>query len=304
MLPVSSNTVASTSGFIPRRLTGRAPIARTCTATVAASSTLRPLTVRASLLALGRCSSSAPTLVSPSVFKPSATLPEGATSGAFSRDGRGQRTGASRSCALVRSSAEANARGPRPPADTSVSPPCTGLACTGLACAGLACAGLACTSLACADLDISAPHDALHRGRRLATGPSLGGQQPPVRGLSTLAHRQSDGALEHRFDFPARHRRVLADQAADQFGALGQHRDHHAQRVRGIAPSADLLADEPDRVAAPESSLGVVAGGARDRACAHARERFRKRPRVVPHAPVSLEGDSRHESRLLPSRGG
>jgi len=111
MLPVASNTVASTKGFMPRLRTGRAAILRTCTATVACSPAFSAATVRASRLSLGRCSSSAPTLVSPNASKPSASLPFDTSSGRSSRDGRGQRTGAWSISRRFRLLVEANASG-------------------------------------------------------------------------------------------------------------------------------------------------------------------------------------------------
>ena len=65
MTPVASLTTASTSGFIPRRRTGRELIERTSTMTVAVSSGASSAIVRASPESRGRWSSSAPTVVRP-----------------------------------------------------------------------------------------------------------------------------------------------------------------------------------------------------------------------------------------------
>ena len=99
MTPVSSATVASTSGFIPRRRTGRLVIERTSTTTVATSSGDSVATVRASRRSRGRCSSRSPTVSRPSRSAASAAASALTFSGRASRDGRGQRSGASRSSA-------------------------------------------------------------------------------------------------------------------------------------------------------------------------------------------------------------
>ena len=74
MTPVASATVASTSGFIPRRRTGREVIERTSTSTVATSSGCSSAIVRASPLSRGRCSSRSPTVCSPSASAASAAV--------------------------------------------------------------------------------------------------------------------------------------------------------------------------------------------------------------------------------------
>ena len=116
MEPVSSNTVASTSGRMPRRRTGREAIARTSTATVACSPGTSPATVRASRRSRGRCSSRSPTVSNPSACAPSRSFAPGRASGMSSTDGRGQRSGASRSSERSRGRACAKARGPAAPA--------------------------------------------------------------------------------------------------------------------------------------------------------------------------------------------
>jgi len=99
--PVSSATVAVTSGFIPRRRTGRLVIERTSTTTVAASPAARVAMVRDSRRSPGRCSSRSPTVRSPNRSAAAAAV-EGMTfSGCSSMDGRGQRNGA---CSSVSSS--------------------------------------------------------------------------------------------------------------------------------------------------------------------------------------------------------
>ena len=74
MTPVSSATVASTSGFMPRRRTGRLVIERTSTTTVALSPALSVATVRASRRSRGRCSSRSPTVRRPSCSAASAAF--------------------------------------------------------------------------------------------------------------------------------------------------------------------------------------------------------------------------------------
>jgi hypothetical protein len=112
MIPVWSATVASTSGFMPRRRTGRDVIARTSTATVATSSIPSSAIVRASERSRGRCSSRSPTVSSPSRSAPFAAGAGDTFSGAASRVGRGIRgpPSARRSSSLSGVD-EANARG-------------------------------------------------------------------------------------------------------------------------------------------------------------------------------------------------
>jgi hypothetical protein len=86
---VASATTAVTSGFIPRRRTGRLVIERTSTTTVAVSSDISVAIVRASWRSRGRCSSSAPTVVSPSRSAAAADLAGVTASGACNREGRG-----------------------------------------------------------------------------------------------------------------------------------------------------------------------------------------------------------------------
>ena len=91
MIPVWSATVASTSGFMPRRRTGRDVIERTSTATVATSSIPSSAIVRASERSRGRCSSRSPTVSSPSRSAPLAAGAGLSSSGAARRLGRGSR---------------------------------------------------------------------------------------------------------------------------------------------------------------------------------------------------------------------
>ena len=87
--PVASATIASTSGRIPRRRTGRLVIERTSTTTVAVSPGARSATVRASRRSRGRCSSRSPTVCSPRPLGRRGRLRRRDLSGAASRDGRG-----------------------------------------------------------------------------------------------------------------------------------------------------------------------------------------------------------------------
>jgi hypothetical protein len=111
--PVSSVTTASTSGFIPRRRTGRELIERTSTITVATSSGASSEMVRASPDSRGRWSSSLPTLISPRLSAASAAGRGVHATGSSRRDGRGQRTGAALSASGSSSSWLANAVGMR-----------------------------------------------------------------------------------------------------------------------------------------------------------------------------------------------
>ncbi len=99
MTPVSSATVASTSGFIPRRRTGRLVIERTSTTTVAMSSVCSVPIVLAARRSRGRCSSRSPTVSSPSWAAASAAFCGVTFSAISSADGRGQRSGAASSVA-------------------------------------------------------------------------------------------------------------------------------------------------------------------------------------------------------------
>ena len=112
--PVSSATVASTSGRIPRRRTGREVIERTSTTTVACSPGRRASTVRASRRSRGRCSRRSPTVWRPSVSAAAAAFGGFTLSGAASPDGRGQWTGASSSSAGPSSRRSAKALGTAP----------------------------------------------------------------------------------------------------------------------------------------------------------------------------------------------
>jgi hypothetical protein len=112
MKPLSSATVASTSGFMPRRRTGRDVIERTSTTTVATSSGPSSAIVRASERSRGRCSSRSPMVSSPRRSAPFAAGAGFSSSAAASSDGRGQRGPASSRSSVAPSGAEdANASG-------------------------------------------------------------------------------------------------------------------------------------------------------------------------------------------------
>ncbi len=113
IIPVSSATTASTSGFIPARRTGRLPIERTSTTTVAPSPAVSVATVRASRRSRGRCSSRSPTVKSPSEAAASAAFCGETLSGRASADGRAHRSGAASSWSCSSSSGVANAVGTR-----------------------------------------------------------------------------------------------------------------------------------------------------------------------------------------------
>ena len=89
IVPVASATVASTSGRMPRRRTGREAMLRTSTTTVAVSPGTSSAIARASRRSRGRCSSRSPTVCSPSARpRPAALAPSSAQRRA-SREGRG-----------------------------------------------------------------------------------------------------------------------------------------------------------------------------------------------------------------------
>ena len=111
MTPVASLTTASTSGFMPRRRTGRELIERTSTITVAVSSGVSSPIVRASPESRGMWSSRLPTVVRPSASAASAAGRGFQVTGSSRREGRGQRTGAARRAAASSSSALAKAVG-------------------------------------------------------------------------------------------------------------------------------------------------------------------------------------------------
>ncbi len=66
----------------------------------------------------------------------------------------------------------------------------------------------------------------------------------------------------------------------------------------------DLVLDEADRLAAPEATLGVVAGRRRDRTGAHSRERFADRLRVLLDRAFGRQRHGRGQARLLAGRRG
>ena len=87
--PVPSTTVASTSGRIPRRRTGREAMERTSTTTVAVSPATSCATERASRRSRGRCSSRSPTVTRPSPAAAFSALAWSKRSRTASADGRG-----------------------------------------------------------------------------------------------------------------------------------------------------------------------------------------------------------------------
>jgi hypothetical protein len=89
IVPVASATTAVTSGFMPRRRTGRLRIERTSTTTVAVSSGESAAIVRASWRSRGRCSSRSPTVCRPNRSAAAAALAGVTSSGVRSREGRG-----------------------------------------------------------------------------------------------------------------------------------------------------------------------------------------------------------------------
>ena len=130
MSPVASATVATTSGFIPRRRTGRDRIERTSTSTVAVSSSASVATVRASPVSRGRWKRRSPTVCSPSDSAASAAFgPPGTSSASRSRSGCGRRTVMSSSgsglakCVGIYSAAMSHHHGGGAPGVTSSSTP-------------------------------------------------------------------------------------------------------------------------------------------------------------------------------------
>src|SRR2546429_1341167 len=287
MVPVASWTLASTSGRIPRRRTGRARIERTWTATVACSPIASVAMVRASRLSLGRCSSSAPTVSRPSEAKPSAIFPVGSSSGSSSREGRGQKSGAAIIARRESARVEANAKGPRGAARDPRE---------------------RCPEDVCSrDAAPMASHDDRTRGHKggqwLAV--LLGREQPPVRRLVAVTELELHPAVEHRFDLLEAHGRPLAGEHADELGrrrALAWTRERledRAQGLAGVAPREHLVLDEADRISAPEAPQRVVSRRRRDGAGAHPRERLRHRAGVLLHAAAERECERSHEPALL-----
>ena len=89
IVPVASATTAVTSGFMPRRRTGREVIERTSTTTVAISSTASSAIVRALWRSRGRWSSRSPTVFRPSRSAAAAAFAGVTGSGVRSTEGRG-----------------------------------------------------------------------------------------------------------------------------------------------------------------------------------------------------------------------
>ncbi len=89
IVPVASATTAVTSGFIPRRRTGRDVIERTSTTTVATSSTPSSAIVRELCRSRGRWSSRSPIVSRPIRSAAVAALSGLTSSGVNRRDGRG-----------------------------------------------------------------------------------------------------------------------------------------------------------------------------------------------------------------------
>ena len=71
----------------------------------------------------------------------------------------------------------------------------------------------------------------------------------------------------------------------------------------GVAPGDHLVRHEPDRLAAAEASLRIVASGLRDRPRAQVRKRFVQCPRVLLDRPVELQRDRGGKARLLAGGG-
>ncbi len=89
MIPLPSATVATTSGFIPRRRTGRLLMLRTSTTTVEVSSVPSVAIVCASRRPRGRCSSRPPMVSIPRAAAASLAFAPRTGVSASSSDGRG-----------------------------------------------------------------------------------------------------------------------------------------------------------------------------------------------------------------------
>src|SRR5438309_7965680 len=236
MLPVPSRTVACTSGRMPLRRTGRLAIDRTSTATVACSPARSAATVRACRESAGRCSSSSPTVCTPRARIACATRPRGSTRGWSRRLGRTQRSGAA-SISLRRNGG--------PPKPRTVARAAWADAVSG---GWLA----ACALAMCCILISLAVIPALSGVRRCDSRRAallLGGEQPPVGGLSALAQLELDAGARDALDLRQLQRRVLSREHADQLRrrsavGRGEPRQHRCQRVRRIAPGQHLLLDE------------------------------------------------------------
>ena len=271
-MPVASNTVASTSGRIPRRRTGRAPIVRTCTATVACSPARNAATVRASRLSRGRCSSSSPTVFRPSARDPVGELPRGrrraARAGARDAASAPARR-AARARRSARSMAERAAVRRRRAAHDA--------------------AAVATAAGAGVRDRVSSP--ASQAPIMIALGAAwtsdaarlLGGEQPPVGRLAAVAQLQLDAAVRRMPSIsPSAERRILAGEHADQLGRAAPSSPPSASAASTARKRLDAARPRrPPRsptkpTASPrcEAPLRVVARGRRDRAGAHARERL------------------------------
>src|SRR5207244_12975452 len=74
----------------------------------------------------------------------------------------------------------------------------------------------------------------------------LGGEQPPVGGLSALAQLELDAVACEALDLCQLERRILSREHADQLGRLSavgrsEPRQHRRERIRPIAPGPHPL---------------------------------------------------------------
>ncbi len=273
IVPVASATVASTSGRIPRRRTGRAAIARTST------SDRRRLAGaqrgdRARLAAVPRqVLEQVADRGRPSARMPSATLPRGSVSGASSRCGRGQRTGAASSSARLSARPPANAcAAARSGAPTAPRRPCPASRCSSRA--------------------SRAHHDRAGGRKRRATRPRAATSRSAARRGAARARRRRRPAARSRPARAARPRRRAADQLRRSPPSPSASAASTARSVvRRVAPGDDLVLTKPTASPLREAPLRVVARGRRDRAGAHAGERLRDRLRVLLDRAIGVEHD-------------
>ena len=239
MMPVPSLTVASTSGFIPRRRTGREVMDLTSTSTVAVSSSASSAIVRASPVARGRWSRRSPTVSRPSDSAAAAAVGGLMSSGLRRRDG--PRPAHGRAPQLVGRQLARLGEGERRRQARAVR--------------------------------------AVRRGRlaEAASRRRSPATPPPAATTRTAGRRPRARARRRRAPAP-RPRRRPAARPRPRCRSPARRRPTAARgRSRSVAsrlaPGDELLADVADGVADREAALGVLARGGRDAAGAHGVQR-------------------------------
>ncbi len=223
----------------------------------------------------GRCSSRSPDRVAARARAcPPPPSSRGGSSGSSSRDGRGQRTGAAISSRRVSPSVDANARA----GGRTRSAPRARRTDRSLA----ACASVGCSPASGGHHDRGGGRNRHRRATRAPTLRLLGREQPPVGGLAAVAQLELDAAVEHALDVaqrraarPSPASTLISSGAPSPSAPRASAREHRLAASRAGSPHARTSSStKPDRVAALEAPLRVVARGGRDRArCAPARAR-------------------------------